>query len=95
MLSMEHPIGRFKAKFWMSFGYSLERYHLLLDGLSKHVYNDFNESEVTEFGVRYTIEAPIKAPDGRSPVVRSVWFIEKGSASPEFITAYPVKRRTK
>jgi hypothetical protein len=32
----------------------------------------------------------METPDGRKPVVRSVWFIEHGSQTPRFVTAYPL-----
>jgi hypothetical protein len=29
-------------------------------------------------------------PDGRTPLVRSVWFIDTGTEIPRFATAYPL-----
>ncbi|MBF0290673.1 MAG: hypothetical protein HQK86_00795 [Nitrospinae bacterium] len=89
LLSLTHPVGRFKARFWMKFGFTSSRHEALIDALRKHAYNDYVKSENTGFGVRYLIEAPLNAPDGRSPVVRSVWFVEQNGTIPVLITAYP------
>jgi hypothetical protein len=43
-------------------------------------------------GVRYVIESIMQAPDGRTPTIRSVWFIETGEEKPRFVTAYPLAR---
>jgi hypothetical protein len=36
------------------------------------------------------IDAPMEVPDGRSPMVRSVWGVDEGETVPHFITAYPI-----
>jgi len=35
------------------------------------------------------IEGVLVTPDGRDPLVRSVWFIEAGVDEPQFVTVYP------
>ncbi|WP_375338992.1 DUF6883 domain-containing protein [Ancylothrix sp. D3o] len=35
----------------------------------------------------------LPAPDGRSPPVRSVWFIDTGAENPRLVTAYPLKTK--
>ena len=40
-------------------------------------------------GERLVIDAPMEVPDGRRPVVRSVWGIDEGETVARFITAYP------
>ncbi|MBI3580972.1 MAG: hypothetical protein HY098_02670 [Nitrospinae bacterium] len=90
LLSVAHPIGKHKARFFQQFGFSLERVELLKEALEKHATYDFIKAEKTDFGVRYIIDAPLESPDGRNPEVRSVWFVEKGDKAPRFVTAYPV-----
>jgi len=56
-----------------------------------------NEHEVAReenspFGKRYVIEGIMRAADGRTPMLRSVWFIESGADKPRFVTAYPLRR---
>jgi hypothetical protein len=48
------------------------------------------QHEETSFGIKYVIEGPLTTPDGRAPIVRSVWFVETGRDRPRFITAYPL-----
>jgi hypothetical protein len=47
--------------------------------------------EDTPFGTSYVVEGSLTAPDGRSPQVRVVWFIETGESIPYLVTAYPRK----
>jgi hypothetical protein len=44
------------------------------------------------FGKRYVIEGIMKTADGRMPLLRSVWFIERGADTARFTTAYPLRR---
>jgi hypothetical protein len=49
-------------------------------------------TEGSPFGKRYVVESIMNTPVGRTPVLRSVWFIETGAETPRFVTAYPVRR---
>lgn len=91
LLSPIHPVGRFKAQFLGKFGFTHVNPDVLMASLAKHAYNEYANAEETQFGVRYIIEAPIFTPDGRNPVIRSIWFMEKLATAPVFVTAYPVK----
>jgi hypothetical protein len=80
LLSSTHRDGKHKAAFFVHFGFEAARWELLRDALLKHA----NEHEVTRteespFGVRYVLEGRLPAPDGRTPRLRSVWFIETDS----------------
>jgi len=39
---------------------------------------------------KYIIEGPLRCPDGRSPLVRTVWFAEQDDEIPRLVTAIPV-----
>ncbi len=66
------------------------------DALARHAAeNEVAKSEQVRFGTRYVIDGIIHAPDGRTPNVRSVWFIEQGEPIPRFVTAYPLPRRNR
>lgn len=43
----------------------------------------------TDYGIKYTVEGPLSAPDGRIPRLRAVWFVTTGDAVPRLVTAYP------
>jgi uncharacterized protein DUF6883 len=94
LLSAGHPHGRHKASFFRQFGFSPERWEMLALALLQHVSsNDTVKVEDMPFGTRYTVEGELAAPDGRMPLIRSVWFIESGEDFPRFVTAYPLGRR--
>lgn len=91
LLSATHPNGRHKARYFASFGFSASAWERLAEALLRHA----NEHEVTQqeaspFGMRYVIDGSMLSPDGRSPVIRAVWFMEKDTAIPRFVTAYPL-----
>ena len=91
LLSLIHREGKHKAAFFMRFGFERAKWQMLRDALLKHA----NEHEVARtedspFGVRYVIEGKLQAPDGRTPRLRSVWFIETDSTIPRLATAYPL-----
>jgi len=47
--------------------------------LVEHAYQAEIVSTITsEFGRKYVLEGPIASPDGRSPRLRSVWFVADG-----------------
>jgi hypothetical protein len=52
--------------------------------------NDVAGAEETEFGSRYIVEGPLRAPDGWAPTVRVVWFIKQGNDRPRLVTVYPL-----
>ena len=93
LLSDAHPLGQYKAAFFNQFGFRSDRWELLADALRKHALtNGVTARQDTVFGTRYTLQGPLEAPDGRQPIVRSVWFIDAGGTVPRFVTAYPIRR---
>ncbi len=93
LLSISHPHGRHKEAFFRSFGFSPEAWEGLAQALMKHAAeHDLVKIEDSPFGKRYIIEGGLETPDGRSPLVRAVWFIETDESAPRFVTAYPLGR---
>lgn len=94
LLSSTHRAGKGKAAFFTAFGFTASQWEDLASALQRHVQdNAVKLAEHTTFGTRFVIEGPLIAPDGWSLQVRSVWFIDEGSQTPRFVTAYPLKRR--
>lgn len=90
LLSATHPDGASKAKFFLRFGFHLENWEILGVALRKHAVKCAVVKTVeSAFGTRYTVEGALETPDGRNPRLRTVWLVEKGSAVPRLITAYP------
>lgn len=94
LLSDTHVGGKHKAAFFRTYGFSAAAWEELANALKQHVAeNEVTRTETTLFGVRYVIEAPLRTPDGRNPVVRSVWFVDNYRAVPRLVTAYPARQR--
>ncbi|MCC6802471.1 MAG: hypothetical protein IT319_06280 [Anaerolineae bacterium] len=95
LLDLTHPVGRSKAAFFLGFGFTLEAWKVMANALLQHAAEyEVVKVESTEDGDRYVIEGSIQTPDGRDPFVRSIWFVERGQRVPQFVTAYPMKKRS-
>lgn len=94
LLSETHPDGKHKAKFFYAFGFSLDDWQALEQTLRQHIVEyQVAKIELSRFGTRYVVEGIIQAPDGRSPLSRTVWFIKNEEVTPHFVSAYPLQRR--
>jgi hypothetical protein len=94
LLSSTHREGRSKAAFFIRYGFSVERWEDLAEALRRHAAeHNVIRNEASPFGTRYIVKGILAAPDGRAPLIRSVWFIETGEHVPRFVTAYPLSRR--
>jgi hypothetical protein len=93
LLSFRHSGGRAKARFLENFGFRAQDWRVLRDAILAHAAaNDVTASHQTGFGTRYEIDGPLVAPNGRTPVVRVVWFMESQESIPRLVTLVP--RRT-
>ena len=92
LLSATHPWGKHKAEWFAAFGFSSENWETLARALRRHAAgHDVAKTETTPFGVRYVVEGIMEMPNGMLPRVRTVWFVEEGDDTPQFVTAYPLK----
>ena len=90
LLSTVHPTGATKAKFFMSFGFSLGNWAELKSALLNHPLNNPVTSQTSNrFGQKFEVSCSLVTPDGRNPCIISVWIIEPSAPNPRFITAYP------
>ena len=95
LLSATHQDGQGKANFFIRFGFSTEAWQILAEALRQHTEYEVVKIEDSPYGIRYVIEGELQTPDGRSPQVRSIWFIETEKNQPSFVTAYPLRKRGK
>ncbi|HEX5547361.1 MAG TPA: hypothetical protein VFX24_08125 [Ktedonobacterales bacterium] len=96
LLSLTHPVGRSKARYFIRYGFSADAWQLLADALKRHAAAyDVVEILPTLRGVSYTVEGELTTPSGLRPKVRVVWFQETGELSPHLVTAYPLKGTSK
>jgi hypothetical protein len=92
LLSATHRDGRHKAAFFLGFGFTADVGQTLAAALVKHAADhEVAKAESTPFGTRYVVEGEIETPYGRTPSIRSVWFLESGQDVRRFVTAYPLK----
>jgi len=83
-----------KVAFFESFGFSIERKDIFENALIRHCRdNTVIMSNSNEYGVKYSVDGELVTPDGRNPLVRTVWIIEEQKAAPRLITAHPLERR--
>jgi hypothetical protein len=90
LLSTEHPLGRFKARFFGALGFSADRWEELESALrTQHLTQEAHAAAGASGGQKFTIRAILIGPNGQSASVVSVWFTRAGEAVPRFVTAYP------
>ena len=94
LLSSTHPEERGKAAFFRRCGFSPASWEQLASALRRHGRtHTVARVEPSPFGTRYVIEGTMGTPAGRSPLVRSVWFVGHGGDVPRLVTAYPLNPR--
>ena len=90
LLNPLHPKGASKAKFFTGGGFSRERLEELATALRQHARNcPVVYVEKTEHGTLYVVEGVLHTPNGKRPLVRSVW-LKDTEAPPRLVTAYPI-----
>ncbi len=93
LLSFSHRDGRHKAAFFTGFGFVADSWETLAAARLRHATDhEVTAVEDSPFGTRYVFEGILATPDGRTPAIRSVWFIRTGENTLRFVTAYPLER---
>ena len=89
LLSSEHPIGRFKARFFAALGFSSHSWELFEHALrEQHLTQEAEVGQTDDEGQAFTVRAILRGPAGQASVV-SVWLFRTGEAFPRFVTTYP------
>ena len=90
LLSSVHPVGRFKATFFVSLGYTQDRWETLRDDLLALArIGDAVPGRRRMFGRMFEVDGMLTGPSGPTAEIRTVWIIANDEASPRFVTAYP------
>lgn len=90
LLSRSHPVGRFKAAFFLALGYSSENWRQLeADLRSQHLSQDATPERPSPYCQKYATRATLIGPSGDSADVVSVWVVRTGEEFARFVTAYP------
>ena len=90
LLSAAHPVGRFKAAFFLSLGYSADRWEVLRD----HVFALARTGiafpgQPSAHGRKFDLDGILPGPSGRSAAVRTVWILRTGEEFPRLVTVIP------
>ena len=90
LLNLNHPGGQNKARFFARFGFTQKTIYEFKNALLE-ICRDNQVLTVitTQFGSKYIIEGKLKTPDGRNPIITTVWIVENNSKIPKLVTAYP------
>jgi hypothetical protein len=90
LMSGSSAKGAPKAAFFEQFGFRRDQPGSLESALLTHVAaHEIDKVLPSPWGIKYEITGPMAAPDGRLPMVRSVWIINTGTTVPRFVTAVP------
>lgn len=90
LLSSVHPVGRFKKTFFVSLGYTQDRWETLRDDLlSIAISGDAVLGRLSVFGRMFEVDGMLTGPSGRTAEIRTAWIVARDEASPRFVTAYP------
>jgi len=92
LLNPAHRFGASKARFFTHFGFQVEEWEQLAQALRQHGQtHEVTKTRQTGFGPRYEVEGRLSCPNGRSPLMRSVWQLDEGAVAPRLLTAYPLE----
>lgn len=89
LLSREDPVGRFKARVFVSAGYRVTEWEVLQRDLQVVARSeDASLSRAEPYGQLFEIRAILQGPTGPLPVI-TVWIVRQIEDFPRFVTAYP------
>lgn len=90
LLSAEHPIGRFKARFFHALGYRQDDWEALRDDLlCLGVLGDAKPGQPSPHGKKYEAGGTLTGPNGRTAALMSIWLLRTNEDAPRFVIAYP------
>ena len=93
LLSLLHPVGQSKARFFYQVGFTQGNWHLLAEALiNLACVNEVVKVAPGYFGVKYTIDGVLLTPSNMRPIVRTVWIVEAMGMPPRLVTAHPLMK---
>ena len=92
LLNPAHPDNGGKAEFFLSLGFSRDHWETLAAALKNlAAAGDATASTDSLHGQKYVIVGRIDSPGGQTPLVQSIWIVDKGQTAARLVTAYPRK----
>ena len=93
LLNPEKMPGSAKARYFKSFGFELADWQDFRRSLLLHTQTcPVIETSYSKYGQKFELAGPLYCPDGRKPLVCTVWQLDQDSLEPRLITAYPLNR---
>jgi hypothetical protein len=90
ILSATHPVGRFKAAYFLRFGYSTVNWEVFERDLRSLIADiDVSEIQESRYGKKFVIKGSVISPSGVPVQIVTAWIILKGESVPLFVTAFP------
>ncbi len=90
LLSTSHPVGRFKAAFFISLGYSVDQWEVLREDILMLARSGTAvPGRPSPRGRKFEVDGTLKGPSGRLVAVRTVWILRSSEQFPRFVTAFP------
>ena len=90
LVSETHAVGKAKAKYFGSLGYTEANAHQLANALLMIAkFEGISHEVASRYGTKYIIEGEVVTPSGNTARIRTVWVVEPHDERPRFVTAYP------
>jgi hypothetical protein len=90
LLSTAHPVGRFKAVFFISLGYSADQWQILRDDiLTLARTGNALPGQLSAQGRKFDLDGILTGPSGRTVAVGTVRILRTDEQFPRFVTAFP------
>lgn len=90
LLNAAHPDNNGKAEFFESFGFRSDDWETLANAFRRAALDgEVIQHLETSHGVKYVLHAAMETPSDKSPLVRTVWIVDRGRNFPRLVTAYP------
>ncbi|MGH8555033.1 MAG: DUF6883 domain-containing protein [Gammaproteobacteria bacterium] len=90
LLNPAHPDNGGKAAFFRLLGFSREEWTALSAAFRKLVETtEVTKSLESPHGWKYILDGRIESPSGKTPLLRTIWIVDRGKNAPRLVTAYP------
>jgi len=90
LLNLTHPDGESKARFFLALGFTAGDWQVLAAALRQQAAAAPVANMVeSDHGTKYIVDGPIETPCGKTPIIRTVWIVDRGRETPRLVTAYP------
>jgi len=92
LLSLTHTKGKYKARYFYNFGFTVEKWELFSDAIKEIVENiNINKTFSNKYGTTFIVEGNIKTPFNADIKVRTVWIVLLNQNNASLVTVYPIK----